>query len=114
MISSNTQNSCYSVYFVAILNAFFHTFVEHSYFMWTDESPVTFLDKTTSDGTADDLNIQYGYLEYRHHWKLGGESHQLGYICKGKPGNKLAIFEPPHGKTNNLHRRKQRRRSASR
>ena len=23
-------------------------------------------------------------------------------------------FEPPHGKTNNLHRRKQRRRSASR
>ena len=24
------------------------------------------------------------------------------------------IFEPPHGKTNNLHRRKQRRRSASR
>ena len=24
------------------------------------------------------------------------------------------IYEPPHGKTNNLHRRKQRRRSASR
>ena len=24
------------------------------------------------------------------------------------------LFEPPHGKTNNLHRRKQRRRSASR
>ena len=26
----------------------------------------------------------------------------------------LIIFEPPRGKTNNLHRRKQRRRSASR
>ena len=26
----------------------------------------------------------------------------------------FVIFEPPHGKTNNLHRRKQRRRSASR
>ena len=62
-------------------------FVEHSYFIWTDESPVTFLDKTKTDGTADDLNIQYGYLEYRHHWKLGGESQQIGYICKGKPGN---------------------------
>ena len=27
---------------------------------------------------------------------------------------KKVIYEPPHGKTNNLHRRKQRRRSASR
>ena len=27
---------------------------------------------------------------------------------------KIQIYEPPHGKTNNLHRRKQRRRSASR
>ena len=26
----------------------------------------------------------------------------------------LSLFEPPHEKTNNLHRRKQRRRSASR
>ena len=26
----------------------------------------------------------------------------------------MSIFEPPHGKTNNLHMRKQRRRSASR
>ena len=26
----------------------------------------------------------------------------------------ILIYEPPHGKTNNLHRRKQRRRSASR
>ena len=26
----------------------------------------------------------------------------------------VSSFEPPHGKTNNLHRRKQRRRSASR
>ena len=26
----------------------------------------------------------------------------------------VQVFEPPHGKTNNLHRRKQRRRSASR
>ena len=27
---------------------------------------------------------------------------------------KVSLIEPPHGKTNNLHRRKQRRRSASR
>ena len=27
---------------------------------------------------------------------------------------KMIIYEPPHGKTNNLHMRKQRRRSASR
>ena len=27
---------------------------------------------------------------------------------------KSKLYEPPHGKTNNLHRRKQRRRSASR
>ena len=26
----------------------------------------------------------------------------------------VLLYEPPHGKTNNLHRRKQRRRSASR
>ena len=28
--------------------------------------------------------------------------------------NKIQLYEPPHGKTNNLHMRKQRRRSASR
>ena len=28
--------------------------------------------------------------------------------------NSIRLYEPPHGKTNNLHRRKQRRRSASR
>ena len=27
---------------------------------------------------------------------------------------KMSVFEPPRGKTNNLHRRKQKRRSASR
>ena len=34
------------------------------------------------------------------------------YVAVSRSGDK--IFEPSHGKTNNLHRRKQRRRSASR
>ena len=38
------------------------------------------------------------------HWKYVALK---DYLTKG-------IYEPPHGKTNNLHRRKQRRRSASR
>ena len=37
----------------------------------------------------------------------------VGHASKVKRGKSLRN-EPPHGKTNNLHRRKQRRRSASR
>ena len=38
---------------------------------------------------------------------------QLPFIRTWRYGNEK-LNEPPHGKTNNLHRRKQRRRSASR
>ena len=44
----------------------------------------------------------------------------LGVFCsyyatdKGKAYSAININEPPHGKTNNLHMQKQRRRSASR
>ena len=41
------------------------------------------------------------------HWNYGGMNTYQMY-------KNLPSYEPPHGKTNNLHRRKQRRRSASR
>ena len=44
------------------------------------------MDKVKSDGSADDLNMQYGYMEFRHHWNIGSGSKNLGYICKGRPG----------------------------
>ena len=49
---------------------------------------MTFLDNVKHDGSAGDLNLQYGYIEYQHHWKLGGSSKNLAYICKGVPGMK--------------------------
>ena len=35
------------------------------------------------------------------------------HLSQVKPKRNFIVNEPPHGKTNNLHRRKQRRRSAS-
>ena len=48
----------------------------------------------------------------------GGQQHYYGFkISETQDLNSdttwLSLFEPPHGKTNNLHRRKQRPRSAS-
>ena len=48
-----------------------------------------------------------GWLE-----PLMAEIHKDRY--KVLPDLCIPVYEPPHGKTNNLHRRKQRRRSASR
>ena len=50
----------------------------------------------------------------------GEEVNKMVVVSKGKYQFSfnfykiLPRYEPPHGKTNNLHRRKQRRRSASR
>ena len=47
--------------------------------------------------------------------KVGRYRHvELMKLCEYSRSRLLSdIFEPPHGKTNNLHMRKQRRRSAS-
>ena len=48
------------------------------------------------------------YPHFDHVMALRGSGFEM---CLGRL---LIVFEPPHGKTNNLHMRKQRRRSASR
>ena len=53
---------------------------------------MTYMDKVTPDGSAEDLNIQYGYTDFKHHWKLGSSSKNLGFICKGRPGNHSYII----------------------
>ena len=50
------------------------------------------------------LNVTLPHM--RHEWRTWPTVSAMGVA--------VSIIEPPHGKTNNLHRRKQRRRSSSR
>ena len=56
------------------------------------------------------LGSRKGCIMFLCRSDLNSGCHGNIYILMGK----ALIFEPPHGKTNNLHMRKQRRRSASR
>ena len=49
-----------------------------------------------------------------YHKQIATVTEKQNYVEKTSCSVCTVLIEPPHGKTNNLHRRKQRRRSASR
>ena len=60
-------------------------------------------------GPSGNLVSGIGYIvAIFKHWSI-----VQGMLCKQDHDCNKELFEPPHGKTNNLPRRKQRRRSAS-
>ena len=61
--------------------------------------------------TGDILTIVYLTLLFLHVWPAGTEFEKSLKLFFSL--NIMKLYEPPHGKTSNLHGRKQRRRSAS-
>ena len=53
-------------------------------------------------------------MHTKHLDSMCAKNNMVYFICFNIQHKSNKIIEPPHGKTNNLHRRKQRRRSASR